>query len=86
MGKLRKVQDIRKWNDAQRWAGDHGAEFVRCNGTSHEVWRKDAHTFVLCNKGNEDIKPGLRSAIIKAFIAAGMTALMLAVAYFQVLA
>ena len=73
--------EIKTWRDAQRVSEANGGKCVRQAG-SHMMYKFPiGKQIVLCDKGNETIKPGLRSAIIKAFLRWGVLCLALALVW-----
>ena len=77
---------ITTWRDAQRAAHDGGGKCVRQNG-DHQVWVfPQGQHLTLCNKGNEQIKAGLRHHIIACFVRWGILCLVLGILAWQWLA
>lgn len=74
----RRNPGIRTWGDARDAARRGGGICQRSSG-SHEVWVfPHGEKLTLCNKGHEDIKPGLRCHIVKCFIRWGILVMLLA--------
>lgn len=74
MGKIRTPDDIHGPKDAEKFLDSRGAEKVRQSG-SHAIWRIIINgvkwTFCI-PMHNGDFKPGLRQAIIKDLLEAGL--------------
>ena len=70
MSKVHAVTDIKTPRDCEKVLDRNGAEKVRQSG-SHAIWRFLKWTFCI-PMHNGDLKPGLKRAIIKDMLEAGL--------------
>lgn len=78
MARVKKVDDIRKPRDVERWARHKGASLENGRGSHGKVRGPDGGICVYPRHGNKDFAPGTRVSIIRTLIAIGLGLVVIA--------